>query len=167
MVKVVPKIYFIMGVSGCGKSTIGNLLAQRLKIPFFDGDDYHSKTNVKKMSSGQPLTDHDRMGWLISLNKIAHAQLEKGAIIGCSALKESYRRILEANLQEYARWIYLSGSFDDVMNRLNKRKGHFMPSELLKSQFETLEIPQQCIEVSINMPPEDMVKQILDLIKEQ
>jgi carbohydrate kinase (thermoresistant glucokinase family) len=107
------------------------------------------------------------MGWLLRLNEIAHTQREKGAIIGCSALKESYRRILEANLQEHSRWIYLSGSFDDVMNRLNNRKGHFMPPELLKSQFETLEIPQQCIEVSINMPPEDMVNEILGLIKLQ
>ena len=71
------KIYFIMGVSGCGKSTIGNLLSDELKIPFYDGDDYHPEANVKKMASGQPLTDDDRMDWLLSLNKIALNQREK------------------------------------------------------------------------------------------
>lgn len=165
MIKADPKVYFIMGVSGCGKSTIGSLLANELKIPFYDGDDFHSKTNVKKMASGQPLTDNDRMGWLLRLNEIALTKREEGAIIGCSALKESYRRILDANLQEYARWIYLSGSFEDVMNRLRQRKGHFMPAELLKSQFETLEVPQKAINVSINMPPEKIVNRILELIK--
>jgi carbohydrate kinase (thermoresistant glucokinase family) len=164
MIKTNPKIYFIMGVSGCGKSTVGSLLAKELKIPFYDGDDYHSKTNVKKMASGQPLTDKDRMGWLLKLNELALTRREEGAIIGCSALKESYRLILDANLQENARWIYLSGSFEDVMNRLHQRKGHFMPAELLKSQFETLETPQKAIKVSINMPPEEIVNRILELI---
>ena len=159
-----PKIYFIMGVSGCGKSTIGSLLANELKIPFYDGDDYHSKTNVNKMASGQPLTDEDRMGWLLKLNELAHSKREEGAIIGCSALKETYRKILDANLHENARWIYLSGSFEEVLDRLQQRKGHFMPAELLKSQFETLEVPQKAIKVSINMSPEEIANQILSLI---
>ena len=159
-----PKIYFIMGVSGCGKSTIGSLLANELKIPFYDGDDYHSKTNVNKMASGQPLTDEDRMGWLLKLNELAHSKREEGAIIGCSALKESYRKILDANLHDNARWIYLSGSFEEVLDRLQQRKGHFMPAELLKSQFETLEVPQKAIKVSINMSPEEIANQILSLI---
>lgn len=158
------KIFFIMGVSGCGKSTIGNLLANELKIPFYDGDDYHSETNVKKMASGQPLTDNDRVDWLLRLNELALSRLEKGAIIGCSALKESYRHILEANLQENVKWIYLSGTFNDIMNRLSKRKGHFMPAALLKSQFEILEIPQNAIKVSINLPAQQLVKRILELI---
>ncbi len=161
------KIYFIMGVSGCGKSTIGNLLSDELKIPFYDGDDYHSETNVKKMASGQPLTDDDRMDWLLSLNKLALNRREKGAIIGCSALKESYRKILKNNLEKDVSWIYLSGSFDEVMSRLNQRKGHFMPAALLKSQFETLEIPKNAIQVSINQSARQIVKRILELIESQ
>ena len=156
-----------MGVSGCGKSTIGNLLSDELKIPFYDGDDYHSETNVKKMASGQPLTDDDRMDWLLSLNEIALNRREKGAIIGCSALKESYRKILENNLENDVSWIYLSGSFDEVMSRLNQRKGHFMPAALLKSQFETLEIPGNAIKVSINQSAGQIVKRILELIESQ
>lgn len=156
-----------MGVSGCGKSTIGNLLSDELKIPFYDGDDYHSETNVKKMASGQPLTDDDRMDWLLSLNEIALNRREKGAIIGCSALKESYRKILENNLDNDVNWIYLSGSFDEVMSRLNQRKGHFMPAALLKSQFETLEIPGNAIKVSINQSAAQIVKRILELIESQ
>ena len=161
------KIYFIMGVSGCGKSTIGNLLSDELKIPFYDGDDYHSETNVKKMASGQPLTDDDRMDWLLSLNKLALNRREKGAIIGCSALKESYRKILKNNLEKDVSWIYLSGSFDEVMSRLNQRKGHFMPAALLKSQFETLEVPENAIQVSINQSARQIVKRILELIESQ
>ena len=156
-----------MGVSGCGKSTIGNLLSDELKIPFYDGDDYHPEANVKKMASGQPLTDDDRMDWLLSLNKIALNQREKGAIIGCSALKESNRKILGNNLENDVSWIYLSGSFDEVMSRLNHRKGHFMPAALLKSQFETLEIPVNAIKVSINQSAAQIVKRILELIESQ
>ena len=116
------------------------------------------------MAGGQPLTDNDRMGWLLRLNEIAHSKREEGAIIGCSALKESYRRILDANLKDNASWIYLSGSFEDIMNRMRQRKGHFMPAKLLESQFETLEIPQKAIKVEINMPPEEIVNRILGLI---
>lgn len=153
-----------MGVSGCGKSTIGNLLANKLNIPFYDGDDYHSELNVQKMASGLPLTDNDRQDWLRSLNELARLHTQKGAVIGCSALKESYRRILDADLKGNCKWIYLDGSFEDIMSRLSKRKGHFMPSELLKSQFETLEPPYKAIQVSINMTPEEIVQNILDQI---
>lgn len=164
MVKKNTGIYFIMGVSGCGKSTIGNLLADNLNIPFYDGDDYHSELNVKKMASGQPLTDNDRQEWLRSLNELAKSHSQKGAVIGCSALKESYRRILDADLKGNCKWIYLDGSFEAIMNRLRKRKGHFMPSDLLKSQFETLEPPYKAIRVSIKRPPEEIVQNILEQI---
>ncbi|WP_297793600.1 gluconokinase [uncultured Eudoraea sp.] len=164
MVKKNSGIYFIMGVSGCGKSTIGNLLADKLNVPFYDGDNYHSELNVKKMASGRPLTDNDRQDWLRSLNDLARSHSQKGAVIACSALKESYRHILDADLKGNSKWIYLDGSFEDIMNRLRKRKGHFMPSDLLKSQFETLEPPHKAIQVSINRAPEEIVENIMEQI---
>jgi 6-phosphogluconate dehydrogenase len=92
-------VIFMMGVSGVGKSTIGALLAKQLEIPFFDGDDYHSEANILKMSQGQPLTDHDRHDWLHALNTLAVAQLKTNScIIACSALKASYRTILETTI---------------------------------------------------------------------
>ena len=81
-------IYIIMGVSGCGKTTVGKLLAQSLLLPFYDGDEYHPASNIEKMSSGQPLTDEDRIGWLERLNALSVENLEQGAVIACSALKK-------------------------------------------------------------------------------
>ena len=129
-----------MGVSGCGKSTIGKLLAQELDIPFFDGDDFHPESNIQKMSNGQALNDADRQGWLETLNDLAKQQLAKNScVIVCSALKQKYRDTLSLNINAETNWVYLSGSFNQIFDRLNSREGHFMPSELLISQFETLE----------------------------
>ena len=94
-------IYIVMGVSGCGKSTIGKLLATKLKVPFFDGDDFHPEANVQKMASGLPLNDKDRKGWLQKLNKIANEHKPSGAVIACSALKETYRSELKKNLEKH------------------------------------------------------------------
>ncbi len=135
-------IFYIMGVSGCGKSTIGNLLAKKLDLPFFDGDDFHSTENVTKMASGIPLTDEDRIGWLEVL-KLAIENLSNGAIIGCSALKNSYRNLLARNIEKSVAWIFLDGSYEEIMSRMEDRKDHFMPPTLLKSQFGSLEIPEK------------------------
>ena len=98
-----------MGVSGSGKSTIGKLLSQEFNIPFFDGDDFHPKENIEKMSSGQPLNDNDRQSWLEVLNGLAIKELEKSnCIIVCSALKQKYREILSQNIETQTNWIYLS-----------------------------------------------------------
>ena len=95
-----------MGVSGCGKSTIGKLLSQELNIPFFDGDDYHPESNIKKMSNGQALNDDDRSGWLETLNDLAKKQLTKNScVVVCSALKKSYRDILNEGIQSNSKWI--------------------------------------------------------------
>lgn len=158
-------VFFVMGVSGCGKSTIGAILAKELSLPFFDGDDFHSPANVSKMATGKPLNDADRKGWLMTLNALAAQHVNKGAVIVCSALKVNYRHILSRNLEDRVSWVLLDGTFDEILDRLNKRKGHFMPVSLLRSQFETLEKPTKAITVSIKSSPEKIVKDIISRIK--
>lgn len=155
-----------MGVSGSGKSTIGQLLSQTLNIPFFDGDDFHPQANIDKMSGGVALNDDDRQGWLLTLNALAKKELQThSCIIVCSALKESYRTILNTDLQNQTKWVYLSGSFNQILERLNKRENHFMSSNLLQSQFDTLEEPKDVIEVNIGLNPKDIVEKIINKIK--
>lgn len=154
-------IIFIMGVSGVGKSTIGNLLSKQLNIPFFDGDDFHPAANIKKMSNGQALNDEDRLEWLKTLNDLAlkHCSI-KGCIIACSALKQSYRNLLNSNIAFDTKWVFLNGSFDTIHKRINQRKDHFMSSDLLKSQFDILERPKDSIEIDIQLTPEQIINVI-------
>lgn len=157
-----------MGVSGSGKSTIGKKLADELKIPFFDGDDFHPQTNIRKMASGQPLNDEDRLGWLKSLNKLAADQLKNNSlVISCSALKEKYRQILSDGLEQNCKWIFLHGSKETIALRMSKRKDHFMPENLLQSQFETLEEPAYGIPVDIEMTPKEIINKILNQLKHE
>ncbi|MGB5822311.1 MAG: gluconokinase [Saonia sp.] len=158
-------VIFVMGVSGSGKSTIGKLLAKKLAAPFFDGDDYHPKVNIKKMAQGHPLNDDDRHGWLIRLNKLAKENVDSGAVIACSALKEAYRTLLGAEMGNHMEWVYLEGSFEEISNRLRKRKNHFMPAALLQSQFDTLEPPKKAITVSITKTPEEAISEIVKRLK--
>jgi len=148
-----------MGVSGSGKTTIGRFLSQELRIPFFDADDFHPKKNIDKMTLGIPLNDNDREPWLKNLNNnLLEWDKNKGAILACSALKESYRRLLEENLTII--WIYLQSDFDTIFNRLKKRENHFMPPSLLKSQFESLEVPNYGLHLSANKHPKVIIKKI-------
>jgi len=154
-----------MGVSGVGKSTIGHLLSKKLEIPFLDGDDFHSKDNICKMSGGLPLTDEDRYNWLTLLNQISINHLsKKGCVIVCSALKQKYRVILNCGLGDKVRWVHLSGSFSEVSNRINRREGHFMTSKLLQSQFDTLENPLNALKVDIKLKPNEIVDLIVKSI---
>ncbi|WP_430907812.1 gluconokinase [Maribacter sp. 2-571] len=157
----VNKILFVMGVSGSGKSTVGRALAEKLQIPFFDGDDYHPAANVTKMAKGIPLDDADRHGWLIALNKLAMNHKMQGAVIACSALKKTYRKLLTDGMEHYSTFVFLEGSFETIEKRMKARKDHFMPTDLLRSQFDTLEPPLDAITVSISQPVESMVAQVM------
>ena len=157
-------IIYIMGVSGAGKSTIGGMLSKTLDMPFFDGDNYHSEANVLKMAKGQALNDSDRFGWLQKLNGLAKEQSQiKGCIIACSALKESYRAILNKDIEKNTKWVFLRGSFDQIKERMGKRKNHFMKPNLLKSQFDALEEPKGAIHVSIDLEKTE----IIDILKKE
>ena len=156
-----PLVIFIMGVSGVGKSTIGSLLSKEFSIPYFDGDDFHPQENVDKMANGHSLNDDDRYGWLLKLNSLANQHMEKGGcIIACSALKEKYRDILQENIEKNTKWVFLNGSYELISNRMQARKNHYMPASLLKSQFDTLEIPINAIDVDIRKSPEEIIKLI-------
>lgn len=151
-----------MGVSGSGKTTIGKKLAARVKLPFFDGDDFHSEANKEKMTTGHALTDTDRAGWLSNINTFAKEQMKKkGAIIACSALKENYRKVLSTGITVSVYWVFLEGSYELIKKRLEERKTHFMPPKLLRSQFETLEEPGDCIKVDISKSPDEIVERIM------
>jgi carbohydrate kinase (thermoresistant glucokinase family) len=155
-------VFFIMGVSGSGKTTIGQLLSERTGIPFFDADDYHPDSNKKKMQEGHPLTDEDRQEWLLRLNQLAIVQSNnKGAIIACSALKERYREILSTNITVPVYWVLLQGSYELIKERIEKRKGHYMPASLLQSQFDILEAPYDAIVEDIANDPTFIVDDIL------
>lgn len=156
-------IYVLMGVAGCGKTEIGKALAGRLKLPFFDGDDFHPPGNIKKMKAGISLCDEDRMPWLEILSgKIALWDKNGGACLACSALKESYRLKLKENLQGGLLYIYLEGSRELILGRMQKRAGHFMPPGLLDSQFEALEIPEEALTVHIAPPIDEIVENIIN-----
>jgi gluconokinase len=153
----VGKIIVVMGVSACGKTTLGKALAASYGLPFFDGDDYHPPENITKMASGKPLQDQDRKGWLQRLNRLGGDHLESGAVIACSALKERYREWLSEGLEQHMVWVVINGSFEQLSSRIALRKGHFMPPELLRSQFDALEIPTYGIHLDAAMPIDEMV----------
>lgn len=161
MVEQKTLILIITGVSGSGKTTVGKLVSQQLSWPFYEGDDFHPAANVKKMQSGQPLNDEDRFPWLESLRQLIEKLVpeKQSAVIACSALKESYRKILSDGLSE-VRFVYLKASYEEISPRLMSRKGHFMPPELLKSQFETLQSPKDAIVVDASQTPEVIVAEI-------
>ena len=162
-----PCALIVMGVSGSGKSTIAERLAQRLNWGFEDGDRFHPASNVAKMSAGHPLTDEDRWPWLRAIadeiDRVCKAG--KRAVIACSALKRAYRDIL-VHGRDDVRIIYLDGNQQLIASRLAARKGHFMPSGLLESQFRTLE-PPAASENPVTVSIDDSVERIVDDIISQ
>jgi carbohydrate kinase (thermoresistant glucokinase family) len=155
----------VMGVSGCGKSTVGRALAQALRIHFVEGDELHSLHNVQLMAAGTPLTDADRHGWLQEVaaqlgNATAQA---RGVVVSCSALKRSYRDLLRASAPG-VQLVYLQGPAEVLRARLGRRAGHYMPPSLLQSQLDTLEPPsddEAPIVADIRLAPQDIVARVV------
>jgi gluconokinase len=151
-----------MGVSGVGKTTIGELLAQRLGWRLIEGDDYHPRENVAKMAAGIPLEDADRWPWLDALNRRIRG--ERNAIVTCSALKESYRRRLLADIAD-ARIVYLHAPKALIAARVAERKHKFMPATLLDSQFATLEPPANAIAIDVSVDAGRSVEAIVQTLQ--
>ncbi len=152
-------IYLIMGVSGSGKSTIGKALSQKLDYTFYDGDDFHPPENIDKMSQGIPLNDSDRLPWLHNIKSVINKH--KNAVITCSALKQSYRDLLEENNTDII-WIYLKGSYEIFLKRLQQRSEHFMKENMLQSQFQALEEPNNALIIDVNLSVEEIIQEIIN-----
>jgi len=151
----------IMGVSGSGKSTVGKLLSDEIEARFIEGDDYHSKRNKIKLSSGIPLQDNNRLEWLNKLNLLLTKLLiNNKCVLACSSLKKSYRIILTKGIKEKVQFVYLHGSYKQIKKRLSKRKNHFMSISLLNSQFESLEIPKKSLQIDISLEPKEIIAMI-------
>lgn len=156
------RFFIVMGVSGCGKSSVGQTLASRLGWSFYDADDFHPPENVAKMASGTPLDDSDRAPWLSALHDLISSSLreDKPGVLACSSLKERYRQqLLDGN--EGVQIVYLKGSYDLIWSRMSARKDHYMKPHMLKSQFEALEEPSNALTMDISMSIEDIVQEIL------
>jgi len=146
-----------MGVSGCGKTTVGQALADDLGWPFLDADDFHPQANVEKMSAGTPLTDDDRWPWLDRLTNEMKAINARGgnAVLGCSALKQAYRdRIARAG---DVRFVHMKGDYDTIAARIAGRRHRYMPASLLQSQFAALEPPVDAIDVDVRLAVDEQV----------
>ena len=153
-------IIVLMGVSGSGKTTVGRLLSAQLGWKFYEADDYHSPASVEKMRGGVPLDDRDRGPWLERLRELLRDCLrrDESAVLACSALKERYREFLL--IDERVVLIFLKGDYQLIAGRLARRRDHYMNPSLLGSQFETLEEPDDALQVDITSSPEEIVGEI-------
>lgn len=151
--------YVVMGVSGCGKTTVGEGFANRLRLSFIDGDALHPADNIAKMARGEPLEDADRIPWLVRVGE----QLEAGTVIACSALKQSYRDLIREHADGPVTFLYLRGRRETLTDRMFRREGHFMPPALLESQLATLEEPTSD-ETAIIADIENTREEILNIL---
>jgi len=163
-----PPVLVFMGVSGCGKSTCGELVAGKLGVVYAEGDRFHPEANVEKMRSGTPLTDEDRAPWLTDLSSLLAQWVEsgEGGVLTCSALKRKYRDILRGDygVGGDIRFVHLSGPFEVIEERMKTRENHYMPPGLLTSQFATLEMPaeeEKVIHIDITSTPEVLATEVL------
>lgn len=155
-------IVILMGVSGVGKTTIGQVLSDKLGWALFDADEFHSPASIEKMRNGIPLEDADRWPWLDRMNAmlVEKEGPAESLLLACSALKQVYRDRLAKGAVDL-RWIYLKGSIDLIRERLEARKGHYMKAGLLESQFATLEDPGNALNVDVNDSPDAIANLIL------
>jgi gluconokinase len=156
-------VVIIFGVSGAGKTTIGQLLAEEFGWRFYEADDFHSQANTDKMRQGVPMTDEDRWPWLESLRQLIKRCLAAGenAVLACSALKEAYRRHLRVS--DKVKLVFLRGNYELVANQLRQRRGHFMNPALLQSQFADLEEPlptEGAVVIELGQSPRELVQEI-------
>ena len=163
-----PVVLVLMGVSGSGKTTVAALLAGRLGWKFEEGDALHPPANVEKMRAGHPLTDDDRAPWLAKIADWVDARLDAGenGIVTCSALKHAYRDLIDRRGRGVV-FVFLTGSRETIAGRLAARQGHFMPSSLLDSQFETLEEPgadEPVLRIEVGPPPEAIADAIVEAL---
>jgi len=160
------RFFIVMGVSGCGKSSVGKALAENLGWDFYDADDFHPPANVAKMASGIPLDDSDRAPWLDSLHNLISSSLKADSpgVLACSALKERYRQQLTGN-DDAVQIVHLKGSYDLIWSRMEIRTDHYMKPHMLKSQFETLEEPTNALTIDISMSLDEIVQEILEYVK--
>ncbi|CAJ1068944.1 probable gluconokinase [Xyrichtys novacula] len=179
-------IYVIMGVSGCGKSTFGALLSEKLGWPLHEGDNFHPQENIDKMARGEPLTDQDRLPWLLKLHEVIERERSSGcdALVVCSALKRLYRQILLFGSKALTSssspdkeilhtappdifFLFLHGDYDLIYQRLLARMGHYMKADLLRSQFEALEPPMEenVLTLDIRKSISDMALEVENHIK--
>ena len=154
-------IIILMGVSGCGKTRIGLLLAAKLGWPFYEGDEYHPQFNIDKMAKGEPLDDSDREPWLESLHDLIRGLAAQGTsgILACSALKQSYRDRLADGVPDL-RFVHLKGDYELIFRRLEARMGHYMKPSMLASQFAALEVSDDIPTITIDRTPEYIVETI-------
>ena len=156
--------FLIMGVAGSGKTTIAQKLTEKINAFLIEADDYHSKNNIKKMSSGIPLNDEDRYDWLVKIREeIIKRQKTQNLVVTCSALKEKYRSIL--NVKNYYL-VYLKINKETARKRINNRPDHFMPDSLVESQFSILEEPKKAITLDQSLNPDEMVNQLMLIFKD-
>ncbi|WP_216641158.1 gluconokinase [Oceaniglobus roseus] len=162
--------FVIMGVAGSGKSLIGDGLARALGGRYVDGDDLHPASNIAKMSRGEPLTDDDRWPWLDLVGGALAAPAEGPLLVGCSALKRAYRDRIRTAVKGPVMFLHLAGSRALIESRMSSRKGHFMPTSLLDSQFAALEPPgadEESVTVNIDQTPDAIVAELATRIRAQ
>jgi gluconokinase len=162
-----PPLVVVMGVTGVGKSTVGQLLAARLGLAFADADEFHPPDNIAKMSAGTPLTDEDRWPWLAAISAHLAAHRGRGAVVTCSALRRAYRDALRSEVPEL-RLLFLYGEEEVVAARQAARQDHFMPPSLVASQFATLEAPapeEDPIALHVGPAPEALVEAAVAALK--